>query len=51
MMSKKLYTVAVLKAQTGNSKHALEAIVQLMREEMEGSGVQIATINPVSYRL
>lgn len=28
------------------SKHALEAIVQLMREEMEGTGVQICTINP-----
>ena len=28
------------------SKHALEAIVQLMREELEGTGVQICTINP-----
>ena len=28
------------------SKHALEAIVQLMREEMEGTGVQVCTINP-----
>ena len=32
------------------SKHALEAIVQLMREEMEGTGVQIATINPGPFR-
>ncbi len=28
------------------SKHALEAIVQLMREELEGTGVQVCTINP-----
>ncbi|MEM6506400.1 MAG: SDR family oxidoreductase [Planctomycetota bacterium] len=28
------------------SKHALEAVVQIMREETEGTGVQIATINP-----
>lgn len=28
------------------SKHALEAIVQLMREELDGTGVQICTINP-----
>ena len=28
------------------SKHALEAIVQLMREELEDTGVQICTINP-----
>lgn len=28
------------------SKHALEAIVQLMREELEETGVQICTINP-----
>ena len=28
------------------SKHALEAIVQLMREEMEDTGVKICTINP-----
>lgn len=28
------------------SKHALEAIVQLMREELEGTGVQVGTINP-----
>ncbi|MEM6692314.1 MAG: SDR family oxidoreductase [Planctomycetota bacterium] len=28
------------------SKHALEAIVQLMREELEGTDVQICTINP-----
>lgn len=28
------------------SKHALEAIVQIMREETEGTGVQICTINP-----
>ena len=33
-----------------SSKHALEAIVQLMREEMEGTGVQIATINPGPFR-
>lgn len=32
------------------SKHALEPIVQLMREEMEGTGVQIATINPGPFR-
>ena len=32
------------------SKHALEAIVQLMREEMQGTGVQIATINPGPFR-
>ena len=32
------------------SKHALEAIVQLMREEMEGTGVQIATVNPGPFR-
>lgn len=32
------------------SKHALEAIAQLMREEMEGTGVQIATINPGPFR-
>ena len=32
------------------SKHALEAIVQLMREELEGTGVQIATINPGPFR-
>ena len=32
------------------SKHALEAIVQLMREEMAGTGVQIATINPGPFR-
>ncbi len=29
-----------------DSKHALEAIVQLMREELEGTGVQVCTINP-----
>ncbi|MEN1678032.1 MAG: SDR family oxidoreductase [Planctomycetota bacterium] len=28
------------------SKHALEAIVQLMREELDGTGVQVCTINP-----
>ncbi|MEM6692089.1 MAG: SDR family oxidoreductase [Planctomycetota bacterium] len=28
------------------SKHALEAIAQLMRNELEGTGVQICTINP-----
>lgn len=33
-----------------SSKHALEAIAQLMREEMEGTGVQIATINPGPFR-
>ena len=32
------------------SKHALEAIVQLMREEMEDTGVTIATINPGPFR-
>ena len=32
------------------SKHALEAIVQSMRKEMEGTGVQIATINPGPFR-
>lgn len=32
------------------SKHALEAIVQLMREELEGTGVQVATINPGPFR-
>jgi short-subunit dehydrogenase len=32
------------------SKHALEPIVQLMRDEMEGTGVQIATINPGPFR-
>lgn len=32
------------------SKHALEAIAQLMREEMQGTGVQIATINPGPFR-
>ena len=32
------------------SKHALEAVVQLMSEEMEGTGVQIATINPGPFR-
>ncbi|MGK7930825.1 MAG: SDR family NAD(P)-dependent oxidoreductase, partial [Microcystaceae cyanobacterium] len=33
-----------------SSKHALEAIVQLMRQELEGTGVQIATINPGPFR-
>lgn len=33
-----------------SSKHALEAIVQLMREELEETGVQIATINPGPFR-
>ena len=32
------------------SKHALEAIAQLMREEMQGTGVQIATVNPGPFR-
>ncbi|MEM9592208.1 MAG: SDR family oxidoreductase [Pseudomonadota bacterium] len=32
------------------SKHALEPIVQLMRDEMEGTGVQVATINPGPFR-
>lgn len=32
------------------SKHALEPIVQLMRDELEGTGVQIATINPGPFR-
>lgn len=33
-----------------SSKHALEAIAQLMCEEMEGTGVQVATINPGPFR-
>lgn len=32
------------------SKHALEAIVQLMHQELEGTGVQVATINPGPFR-
>ena len=32
------------------SKHALEAIAQMMQQEMEGTGVQIATINPGPFR-
>lgn len=32
------------------SKHALEAIAQLMREELLGTGVQVATINPGPFR-
>jgi len=32
------------------SKHALEPIVQLMREELDGTGVTIATINPGPFR-
>ena len=32
------------------SKHALEAMVQMMQQEMEGTGVQIATINPGPFR-
>lgn len=32
------------------SKHALEAVAQIMREEMQPLGVQIATINPGPYR-
>ncbi len=32
------------------SKHALEAVVQMMQQEMEGTGVQIATINPGPFR-
>lgn len=32
------------------SKHALEAIAQLMREELKGTGVQVATINPGPFR-
>ncbi|MEM8813323.1 MAG: SDR family oxidoreductase [Pseudomonadota bacterium] len=32
------------------SKHALEPIVQLMRDELEGTGVQVATINPGPFR-
>ncbi len=32
------------------SKHALECVAQLMREEMEGTGVKIATINPGPFR-
>ncbi|MCH2207371.1 MAG: SDR family oxidoreductase [Lentisphaerales bacterium] len=33
-----------------SSKHALEAIVQIMREELEGTGVTIATINPGPFK-
>ena len=32
------------------SKHALEAIAQLMREELEGTGVRVITINPGPFR-
>ncbi len=32
------------------SKHALEAVVQMMQQEMDGTGVQIATINPGPFR-
>lgn len=32
------------------SKHALECIAQLMREELEGTGVKVATINPGPFR-
>lgn len=32
------------------SKHALEAVAQMMQQEMEGTGVQIATINPGPFR-
>lgn len=32
------------------SKHALEAIAQLMRLELEGTGVQVSTINPGPFR-
>lgn len=32
------------------SKHALEAVVQMLQQEMEGTGVQIATINPGPFR-
>ncbi len=32
------------------SKHALEGVVQMMQQEMEGTGVQIATINPGPFR-
>ncbi|MFW8636047.1 SDR family oxidoreductase [Cribrihabitans pelagius] len=32
------------------SKHALEAIAELMREELEPMGVQVATLNPGAYR-
>lgn len=33
-----------------SSKHALEAIAQLMREELHGTGVTVATINPGPFR-
>lgn len=32
------------------SKHALEGVVQMLQQEMEGTGVQIATINPGPFR-
>lgn len=32
------------------SKHALEAVAQMLQQEMEGTGVQIATINPGPFR-
>lgn len=32
------------------SKHALEAVAQMMQQEMENTGVQIATINPGPFR-
>ena len=32
------------------SKHALECVAQLMRDEMEGNGVKVATINPGPFR-
>jgi short-subunit dehydrogenase len=32
------------------SKHALEAVVQMMQQEMESTGVQITTINPGPFR-
>jgi len=32
------------------SKHALEGVVQMLQQEMEGTGVQVATINPGPFR-
>ncbi len=32
------------------SKHALEGLVQSLQQEMEGTGVQVATINPGPFR-
>ncbi|MDJ0788650.1 MAG: SDR family oxidoreductase [Myxococcota bacterium] len=32
------------------SKHALEGVVQMLQQELEGTGVQVATINPGPFR-